>query len=175
MSNKTALDQGFKKAKDLIFSHLYDESIKFCNELVIDAIFKSGFQSFTGNTITSFTCGIYVDGSLNYMVASGEDMDAPVHAKVEKGETVYLTNPYEGKPRAVTGKVDIKYQLSGMETSFKILQSFTPSGKGISIIMTTGTEYSTYIENVYKLNVLSDTAKESNIKKLIYSSFKPLK
>lgn len=40
--------------------------------------------------------------------------------------------------------------------------------------MTTGTEYSTYLEDVYKLNVLSDTANEGNVKKLLYSSFKPL-
>ena len=175
MGNRVALDRGFKRAKQIIFAHLYDESIKFCDALVVDALSQRGFQSFTGNTITSFACGIYVDGSLNYMVASGENMSAPVHAKVEKGETVYLSNPYEGRPRAVTGRVDIQYQMSGMETSFRILQSFTPSSKGISIIMTTGTEYSIYLENVHNLNVLSDTAKETNIKKLIYSSFKPLK
>lgn len=174
MSNKAALDAGFKKAKQIISGHIYDQLIKFCNGLVIDAIAKSNFQSFTGNTITSFACGIYVDGVLEYMVASGEDMNAPVHAKVQYGETVYLANPYEGKPRSTKGKVDIVYNISGMETSFKILQGFSPNVKGFSVIMTTGTEYSTYLENVYHLNVLSDTGKENNIKQLLYSSFKPL-
>lgn len=173
-NNKAALDKGFKKAKQIIFGHLYDQCIKLCGELVIDAVIKRNFQSFTGNTITSFACGIYVDKELNYVLASGEDMDAPVHAKVEKGELVYLSNPYEGKARSVRGKVDIQYHLSGMETSFKILQGMTPSQKGISIIMTTGTEYSKYLESVRNLNVLSETAKESNVKKLLYSSFKPL-
>ena len=173
-NNKAALDNGFKRAKEIIFGHLYDQCIKLCDALVRDALSKRGFQSFTGNTITSFACGIYIDGALSYMVASGENMQAPVHAKIQKGERVYLDNPYEGRPRAVTGKVDIRYDLSGMETSMRILQGLSPNTKGLSIVMTTGTEYSTYLENVHKLNVLSDTAKEGNVKKLLYSSFKPL-
>ena len=100
-------------------------------------------------------------------------MASPVHAKIQNGQTVYLKNPYEGKPRSVKGKVNIVYNDSGMESSFKILQNLK-TGKGLSIIMTTGTEYSTYLENVHDLNVLSDTAKESNIKNLLYKSFKPL-
>lgn len=173
MSNKTTLDKGFKKAKEIIFGYLYDQCVSFCDTLVNDAIQKKEFQSFTGNTVTSFACGIYIDGSLNYMVASGEKMASPVHAKIQNGQTVYLKNPYEGKPRSVKGKVNIVYDDGGMESSFKILQNLK-TGKGLSIIMTTGAEYSTYLENVYKLNVLSDTAKESNIKNLLYKSFKPL-
>lgn len=174
MSNKAALDRGFKKAKQIIFAHLYDQCIILCDALVKDALSKRKFQSFTGNTITSFACGIYIDGALNYMVASGENMQAPVHAKIQKGQTVFLNNPYEGRPRKVTGRVDIAYDMSGMETSFRILQSLSSKKKGLSIIMTTGTEYSTYLENVHDLNVLSDTAKDTNIKKLLYASFKPL-
>ena len=173
-NNKAVLDKGFKKAKEIIFGHLYDQCIRLCDALVVDAVQKRTFQSFTGNTITSFACGIYLDGSLNYVVASGYNMNAPVHAKIQKGETVYLSNPYEGRPRKVTGRVDIAYDLSGMETSIRILQRFSSNTKGLSIVMTTGTEYSTYLENVHKLNVLSDTAKEGNVKKLLYSSFKPL-
>jgi hypothetical protein len=108
------------------------------------------------------------------MVASGESMQAPVHAKIQKGERVYLDNPYEGRPRAVTGKVDIRYDLSGMDTAFAILQGIGSPSKGISILMTTGTEYSTYLESVHNLNVLSDTAEGGNVKSLLYRSFKPL-
>jgi hypothetical protein len=174
MSNKAALDKGFKKAKEIIFAHLYNQCINLCDTLVNDALSKREFQSFTGNTITSFACGIYIDGALNYLVASGQNMEAPVHAKVQEGELVYLAEPYEGKARSVRGKVGIAYNLSGMETSYRILQSMHPSSGGLSIIMTTGTEYSTYLEGVYHLNVLSETAKDSNVKKLLYSSFKPL-
>lgn len=173
-SNKAALDSGFKKAKQIIFGHLYNQCIKLCDALVTDAVHKRTFQSFTGNTITSFTCGIYVDGGLNYVVSSEETMSSPVHAKVQKGEIVFLSSPYEGRPRKVKGKVDIVYDLTGAETSIRILEGLTPKVKGLSIIMTTGTEYSTFLENVYKFNVLSDTAKEGNVKRLLYSSFKPL-
>lgn len=173
-NNKAALDNGFKKAKQIIFDHLYKQCIKLCDALVNDALNNREFQSFTGNTITSFACGIYIDGKLDYMVASGEKMSAPVHAKVQKGQTVFLKNPYEGVSRSTTGKVDIVYDMTGMETSFRILQGMNPSNKGLSIIMTTGTEYSNYLESVYHLNVLTSTSKESNIKSLLYSSFKPL-
>lgn len=173
-NNKAALEAGFKKAKRMIANYLFSESIKLCDALVDDAVNKRGFQSFTGNTITSFACGIYQDGRLDYIVASGENMSKPVHAKVRNGEVVWLDNPYEGEPRSTTGRVDIAYDLSGMETSFRILQGFSPSNKGVSIMMTTGTEYSNYLESVYHLNVLSDTAKEGNVRKLLYSSFKPL-
>lgn len=175
MNNKAALDKGFKKAKQLISSHIYDMLVRFCNSLVIDAVLNRGFQNFTGNTITSFACGIYIDGMLSHMIASGENMKAPVHAKVSKGELVTLENPYEGTKRSVRGKVDIAYDLSGMDTSFKILQGFRVPSNGFSVIMTTGTEYSAYLENVKKLNVLSDTAKADNVKKELYSSFKPLR
>lgn len=173
-NNKAALDNGFKKAKEIIFGHLYNQSIGLCDALVRDALIKKDFQSFTGNTITSFACGIYVDGVLNYMVASGEDMAAPVHAKIQKDEVVYLANPYEGEARRTKGKVDIVYDLSGMETSYRILQGLSPTTKGLSVLMTTGTEYSTYLESVYHLNVLSDTAEKSNVRSLLYNSFKPL-
>lgn len=173
-NNRAALDKGFKKAKQIIFGHLYDQCIRLCDELVRDALEKEEFLSFTGNTITSFACGIYINGSLNYMVASGKNMKAPVHAKIQKGETVFLANPYAGEPRSVTGKVDIVYDLTGMETSFRILQGLSPKTNGLSIVMTTGTEYSTYLESMYHLNVLSDTAKENNVRQLLYNSFKPL-
>lgn len=172
--NKTALNNGFKKAKQIIYGHLFAQCVKLCNELVNDAVNKREFQSFTGNTITSFACGIYEDGKLKHLVASGENMQAPVHAKVQKGELVYLTNPYEGVPRGTIGKVDIVYNMSGMETSYRILEGIPVQNKGLSIVMTTGTEYSTYLESAYHLNVLSDTAKDSNVKRLFYSSFKPL-
>lgn len=173
-NNRAALDKGFKKAKQIIFGHLYNQCISLCDALVRDALTKREFQSFTGNTITSFACGVYVDGMLNYMVASGENMQAPVHAKIQNGQTVFLKNPYEGSPRRVKGKVDIVYNQTGMETSYRILQSIQPKSKGLSVIMTTGTEYSTYLESVYHLNVLSETAKGTNVKSLLYNSFKPL-
>ena len=62
-NNKAALDKGFKKAKEIIFGHLYDQCIRLCDALVVDAVQKRTFQSFTGNTITRFACGSYVDGT----------------------------------------------------------------------------------------------------------------
>lgn len=115
---------------------------------------KRGWNSFTGNTITSLAFGLYDSGNLTDIVfVSG--LRPPVHAKIQNGETVYLEDPYEGEERAVTGKVEI-YDDWGEETSVRTLQTLTPKG-GTGIVITTGTEYSVFLEKKKDFNVLSDT------------------
>lgn len=115
---------------------------------------KRGWNSFTGNTITSLAFGVYENGSLTDIVfVSG--VKPPVHAKIQNGETLYLENPYEGESRAVTGRVDI-YDAWGDETSVQTLSTLRPKN-GNGIIITTGTEYSEFLERKRDFNVLSDT------------------
>lgn len=115
---------------------------------------KKGWNSFTGNTITSLAFGLYEHNSLTDIVfVSG--VKPPVHAKIRNGETVYLEDPYEGEARSVTGKVDI-YNDWGNETSVRTLQELRPKGDS-GIIVTTGTEYSEFLEKKGDFNVLSDT------------------
>ena len=80
------------------------------------------------------------------MVISGNTMRKPVRIKIRKGERVYLSNPYEGKDRTVVGKVDVSGEF-GADSAADFLSSCRPFiTKGFSIVMTTGTEYSEYLE-----------------------------
>lgn len=116
-----------------------------------------GFTQFTGNTVSSYMAGVYKDGEL---IHTSYDGSAPVvHDKIEKGETVHLDNPVEGSPRSVTGMVDIVVRPNGTDLSFKMLAEERPMG-GTGMVMTTGTEYSQYLERVHKLDVLTDTYSE---------------
>lgn len=172
-TNKTALEKGFKVAKILIAGHIYDILENAARAYLQDMASRKEYQGFTGNTQTSYTCGLYIDGRLTYAIVQDTYSSKPVRLKVGRGETVYLENPYEGKARAVTGeaKVDNRY---GKDTAFSFLKSYkkTPK-KGLAVVVTTGTEYSEYIENVRNLNVMTETRVDA--KPLFTKQLKPMK
>lgn len=156
--NEKAFLKGLQIAKEKIHLALMRRLAEYGEILLDDALFRKEYQSFTGNTVTSLAYGVYENGSLTDVVfISG--MQPPVHAKISKGRVLYLKNPYEGGPRAVKGQVAITDKY-GAETSLKTLRSVTPKG-GNGIVVTTGTEYSSFLETVYGTNVLSETALEA--------------
>lgn len=175
MSNKAALDRGFKTAKQLINGHIYDQ-LSISAEALIDhaiANYSSRIGPFTGNTITSYACGLYVDGVLSDIKLVGGKLKNPVHVKIKNGEVLFLDNPYSGKPRRITGMADIVLGDDGMNSSINFLSNhYNPkTRKGFELVMCTGTEYSVYQENVWKANFLTNTYKSAkNIVK-----FKPLR
>lgn len=153
-SNKKAFMNSLRIAKEKIIHFLIGRLAEYGEELLADADFRREYESFTGNTLTSLAFGVYENGSLiDAVFISGKE--APVHAKIEKGQVLYLENPYEGEARARYGYVDIADEW-GDETSLKTLKEVCPK-RGNGIVVTTGTEYSTFLETVWGLNVLSDT------------------
>lgn len=157
-NNKKAFMEGLAIAKQKIHRVLLGRLAEYGQILLEDAQFRAEYQSFTGNTLTSLAFGLYENTRLTDVIfISG--LKAPVRAKVENGKYVYLEEPYEGNPRGVRGQVDIS-DAWGDETSIKTLSGLCPKG-GNGIIVTTGTEYSTFLENVKGLNVLSDTYLEA--------------
>ena len=172
-TNKTALEKGFKVAKILIAGHIYDILENAARAYLQDMVSKKKYQGFTGNTQTSYTCGLYIDGRLTYAIVQDTYSRKPVRLKVERGETVYLEHPYEGEARAVTGKVEVDNRY-GKDTAFSFLKSYkkTPK-KGFAVVVTTGTEYSEYIENVRNLNVMTETW--FDVKPLFTKQLKPMK
>ena len=154
-SNSKAFKAGLKIAKEKIHFLLLRHLAEYGVELLEDAQFRATFQSFTGNTITSLAFGIYENTNLiDVIFISGQK--PPVHAKIKNGQTLFLSHPYEGEARAVRGKVDIT-DAWGDETSLRTLKALCPRG-GNGIIVTTGTEYSVFLERTYDYNVLSETA-----------------
>lgn len=153
--NSKTIKAGLKIAKEKIHFVLIGRLAEYGQELLEDARFKAEYQSFTGNTITSLAFGVYERGSLTDVVfISG--LKPPVHAKVKQNQTLWLSHPYEGEGRAVSGKVSI-VDAWGDETSLNTLKGLCPKG-GNGIIVTTGTEYSVFLERAYDYNVLSGTA-----------------
>lgn len=147
--------RGLQIAKERIHFAVLRRLAEYGEELLEDAKFRGEYQSFTGNTLTSLAFGLYENTVLTDVVfISG--VNPPVHAKVREGSYTYLAAPYEGLPRVVSGKVPIS-DAWGDETSMRTLQGLCPKG-GNGIVITTGTEYSTFLEREYDLNVLSDTA-----------------
>lgn len=155
-TNSDILNKGFSYAQEAIRQAMRDKCYEAASVIIEHAIDNKEWRSFTGNTVTSYAFGCYENGALFEIFISGDEMKSPIRAKVEKGEVLFLQNPYEGKARAIKGRVDITNKF-GYDFSFSFLQRYKTRKKGYSIVITTGTEYSEYLEIVYELNTLTDT------------------
>jgi hypothetical protein len=80
------------------------------------------------------------------------------------------------KPELLNAKqymeiMDRKDGAYGEDTSYQFLREYRPNTRSFAMVITTGTEYSNYLENVRHLNVLSDSI--DNIPDEFAKSFKP--
>ena len=171
--NEKLFDAGMDRAKKIIYNHLTDFLMNICEETVNYAMsHHSGFRNFTGNTHTGYACGVYVEGKLVGIVSSADKAKPPVRVKVTAGETAFLDPDYDGAARKFTGKIETDRGF-GQHYAAKFLNAHKPpSDKGIAFAMTTGTEYSEYLEIVYHADVLTGTFSE--IPKMLYNILKPL-
>ena len=172
VDNTAVLKNSKKMMKQIVSGHLYDMLAKTCDDLLEDAVTSKEYQGFTGNTQTSYSCGLYVDGVFLYYVNQKMWSEKPVRKKIPKGVFVYLKKPYEGRARSVLGKVEVD-SLYGKDSAFRFLQSYKDVPRsGFAIVMATGTEYSAYIEFEHGLNVLSDTFMKA--KSIFKKNVKPI-
>lgn len=158
--NAKTLDNGFAKGFRMIEDMLYNSFASAAEDLLIRVSSNRQFVGFTGNTQTSYACGVYVNGRLVNVVVQHNWNEPPRRMKVRLGKVVFLSNPYEGRPRAVKGQVDI-VENHGLVLSLKQLEEYKAPRKGIALMMTTGTEYSVYIEQAMSLDVLTNTFKDA--------------
>lgn len=174
MSNKQVLEDGLKKAREIALKHIEQCLMKACEQLVDDAVrlYKSPIGPFTGNTITSYAIGLFMDGNFTYYY-SNDGIKSPVRKKLRKGEKAYLEPDWMGGDRAFTGRIDTDGGY-GQDYSYNFLRTYQSKVKsGIELVMCSGTEYSTYIETKMGGNVLSNTLK--NAKGILMNNFKPMK
>lgn len=171
--NAALFDAGMDRAKTIINNHLTDFFMNVCEEAVNYAMaHHSGFKNFTGNTHTGYACGVYVEGKLVGVVCSADKAKPPVRVKLTAGETAFLDPDYDGNSRQFTGKVETDRGY-GQPYAVKFLNSHKPkSNKGVAFAMTTGTEYSEFLEIVYHADVLTGTFME--IPKILFNNLKPL-
>lgn len=158
--NAKTLENGFANGYRMIEDVLYNNLINAADKLLVRVSTNRQFMGFTGNTQTSYMAGVYIGGRLAGIVYQNNWNEPTRRMKIPKGKTVYLSSPYEGHPRAVTGRVDIG-ENHGMQTSLRFLESYRAPRKSIALVLTTGTEYSEYIETVQHLDVLTNTYKDA--------------
>ena len=96
------------------------------------------FRQFTGNTVASYTAAV-VDRQK--VAAFVQDESAPVvHELIDKGETVHLDDPVEGKPRTVTGSEPMEYdyaQTAAEQSAIESAKRMPEAG----IVLTPGVDY----------------------------------
>lgn len=163
-----AVNNFLKDEYYFIVPQLVQFGIKMVNDIIPD---QADYRNLTGNTLTSYAFGVYWQGKLDIM-GFGKRFKPPIRNKLVKGETVYDFVDYDGVLRKwFTAKIDTDAGF-GKNSSVKFLKDYV-CRQQYGIVFTTGTEYSEYLEEVMKLNVLTQsyqTAKSSFIK-----SFKPIK
>lgn len=171
--NSTLFDAGMDKANAIIYTHFENFLMKVCDESVVYAMsHHSGFWNFTGNTHTGYACGLYKEGKLVYISTSASKDKPPVRVKLGAGETAHLDPDYDGRTRSYTGVIETDRGY-GKNYAVSFLQSHTPKvTKGLSICLTTGTEYSEYLEVVRHADVLTGTFME--IPRILFNNLKPL-
>ena len=158
--NAKTLENGFAKGLRMIEDVLFNSLADSADALLRRVATNRQFIGFTGNTQTSYACGVYVNGKLVHVAVQTNWTEPTVRMKVQKGKVVFLNNPYEGVPRAVKGRVDIE-ENHGLALSLKQLEEYRAPRKGLALMMTTGTEYSVYIEQSMSLDVLTNAFKEA--------------
>ena len=96
------------------------------------------FHQFTGNTVASYTAAV-VDKQK--VVAFVQDESAPVvHELIDKGETLHLDDPVEGKARKVTGSEEMEYdyaQTAAEQAAIEYARGIHEAG----IVLTPGVGY----------------------------------
>lgn len=169
--NAKVLDNGFAKGLEIIQDYLVNSLIKSVRQLLDELPRKKGYFGFTGQTQTSYMGGIYINGNLRYIIGQQVWTVRPRRGKVPKGKNVFLRYPYEGEERAVRGEVDIT-NPSGRQTSLNFLQSYNAQQKGLTVVITTGTEYSEFLETIKGMDVLTRTFMDAP--KVLNSNWKPI-
>jgi hypothetical protein len=142
------VEQEFGRRMFIAFREMGDWLIK-------DAEAQAGYRNLTGNTITSIACGVY----RNYMLQEIYYIDGknpPIREKLVQGEYVVDFLDYDGNVRRFfKAEIDTDGGF-GRNTAASFLLSHRP-GHPDGIVITTGTEYSEFLESVLELNVLTDT------------------
>ena len=170
--NNRELADAKKRMRAEVENYFTERLVRVCDRLVEDAVASKEYRNLTGNTVTSYTCGLYVNGSLSYVVQSGEGMTAPVRKKLRKGEYHYfksgLRRREEGSQRDSGDGWRLGNQHShvvrhGVQAPLEArLCHCDDHGHGIFGVL----------EQEHDLNVLTDTYEY--VSDVMFNNFKPI-
>lgn len=172
MDNKKAFMDGMNKANAMIADRVALAFFGLGRELLEDARMSAEYRNLTGNTITSLAFGLYRNFVLSEVIYI-EGLQPAIRAKLRKGEVVRNFIDYDSNLRPYfRANVDTDAGY-GETTSMQFLQSCRPKTAN-GIIITTGTEYSEYLEQELGLNVLTETRDyaRSSAVQVFFANFK---
>ena len=152
--------KGYKeRMREIVASKMMPVFRELAVGLLIDALQSKEHGDLTGNTLTSFTAGIYRDGRLYDVInlIDVANLDHPEYKKLVKDDVFYTIDRYDGKGvYSIDGSklIDTDGKF-GFEFSRTFLEGYKPPfTKGWGLVLTAGTECSEYLEDVRNLNVL---------------------
>lgn len=171
--NGKVLEEGFSAALSRINSYYVDSLCEVCARLLGQVEQNREFLGWSGNTQQSYMGAVYAKGKLVRIVNQRNWSRRALRKKLKNGEWGYLRNPYEGEARSVHGKADTDGGY-GVDSSLRFLNSYKGCPKnGYAIVITTGTEYSEYLEQAHGLDVLTKTFTDANM--ILTNGFKPIR
>lgn len=173
--NERAIREGMAKANAMIAERVSMAFITLGTALLDDAEASAEYRNLTGNTLTSLAFGFYENYNLKEFILL-DNGKPPIRRKLVKGEVLGDFLDYDGNLRRVFS-ADIDTDGGwGSSTSYQFLSGYKPT-KPTSIVITTGTEYSEYLERELGLNVLTDTKDEAKAKgrTMFLNAFKKIK
>lgn len=175
-TNKDKVRDMFAKAKEKVNGAIIDVLIDACHNLLQNAEVHKTYYNVTGNTFTSYSCGLYLDGELQCIFSSSDTHRPPTRLTLKKGERYNLDTYYDGgdakqrKFKAPSGNEN----YLGADKAKAFLFGYAPTcRKGFSVCMCTGTYYSEFLEKTENLNVLTDTFQDAG--NIVINSLKKVK
>lgn len=186
---------GMKKALEKVNSDiLLDRAIKYAEYAVSEAInnYRDGNEgvSLTGNTVTGFGAGVFVDGKLVKYVSYRDigSIDGPHHPWTKPGESNFkdydtgeeikpntsnpAVKPYSRSDVSFHGtpyEGSTRERFSYISTERFIREEFVPEKNGITIVVANVSPYIEYIHRVRNMDILDTNVIniESDISRII--------
>ena len=144
--NAQTIEQGLAKARQLIMQRLASRLYTIGREITEREIGVKEYTGFTGNAQTSYTSQVGHNGVKVSEYCTGDYQPDAIHPKVEEGENLRLSAPYEGDARRVKGKVPIDHAWA-IDSLNAIDRDKPDLNKGIAVRFAIGVEYGEYIGN----------------------------
>ena len=177
--NKKAFKEGLEIIKSRI-KKVMDGMEAMTPEFVRDPVANRVFNNLTGNTITSIAAGVYRNGKFEKMVSASSlgGLEPPSRRKLypTKYRNFVFADYDTGEEVAISGKARWLVETNGkygIETTSKFLAGMNShsSKDSITIVVSTGTEYSSVNEGIYTTMKLSKDRSDMKVIEYLRTMF----
>lgn len=151
--NLKIFDAAIKRAKEQIMQKLATQAFRKGCQIVDIALGGKEYNGFTGQAQTSYTAMV-LDKKGMTAYSTGDFQREPVFRKIDYGEVLTLSEPYEGDERTIKGDVEILDE-SNDATIRKIASE--PHG-ALTLRLAVGVEYHEYLPGDDPIEVMYNRA-----------------